>query len=68
MFRGKGIRDWEVWLWYGVSMNHMITLESIVFLTFVIIVIKIKMTTKIDNRKLMGCCNYLNQSGSRYMD
>jgi hypothetical protein len=38
------------------------------FLTFVIIVIKIKMTTKIDNRKLMICCNYLNQSGSRYMD
>ena len=27
--REESIRDWEVGLWYGVRIKHMITLESI---------------------------------------
>ena len=26
---GKVRRDWEEGLWYGVKMNHMLTLESL---------------------------------------
>ena len=32
--RGEGRRDWEVGLWCGIKMSHMITLESIEFRFF----------------------------------
>ena len=35
--KGEGRRDWEVYLRNGVSINHMITLESIEFVfTYII--------------------------------
>ena len=34
--RGEGKMDLEVGLWYAVRMNHVITLELIIFFTYII--------------------------------